>query len=413
MSSLLSAIIKEDILTKFNARIVATIVALVLTFSFTTPRSAPAATSGDPVTVYAILSVTGNAAFFGGAEAQLLKVVADTVNAKGGINGHPVEFSVLDDQTNPQIAIQLVNEVIGKHVPLFIGPSVPASCLAAGPLIDKTGPISICLNPAARPAPGSFQFAPYYDSVQLATAWLRYFREHGITRIAMFDSTDSSGRDADQAFDVAFRLPENAGMTKVTEEHYSPTDVTVTATMVRIKAAKPQAIVSYNTGLPFGTVLHAMHDVGVDVPIATSGVNMTYEQMKQYSSFMPSQVLFGGTLGWAPGVVGPGPIRDAQNTYLAALHKAGLRPSASYSTAWDPALLAVEVLRAVGPSADPEKARAYLSALHGWVATQGVYDFKSFPQRGVGTNAALILRWDKTKQDFVPASGRGGTKLTP
>jgi branched-chain amino acid transport system substrate-binding protein len=266
----------------------------------------------------------------------------------------------------------------------------------------------MCLNPSGHPAPGSYQFALYADSTQVMAAFLRYFRERGLTRIAVLDANEASGRDGDAAVGWAFRLPENKNLVMVAQEHFNPGDATVAAQLANIKAAGAQAIVAYSVGLPFGTVLRSMRDAGVDLPVATSGGNMTPEQMHQYAQFAPTDVLFGGTIAWAPGDIGPGPIRDVQTAYVAALRKNGLQPEAPYVTVWDPALLTVDALRKLGPDADAASIRAYIAGLHGWVATQGVFDFTGFPQHGVGVNSVLLMRWDKDTQTFVPASKRGG-----
>jgi branched-chain amino acid transport system substrate-binding protein len=367
-----------------------------------------AATSGPPVEIYAILSTTGNNGFFGSAEARALKVIESTVNAGNGIKGRPVQFTILDDQTSPQVTVQLMNGLIAKNVPLFLGPSFPGGCFAVLPIIGKTGPVGMCLNPSGHPVPGSYQFALYADSTQVAAGFLRYFRERGITRLAILDANEASGRDGDVAFNWAMRLPENKGLTLVAQEHFNPTDSTVAAQLANIKSAGAQAIISYTVGLPFGTVLRSMRDAGMDLPVATSGGNMVPEQMKQYAAFTPSDVLFGGTIAWAPGTIGKGPIRDAQMAYVAALEKNGLKPEAPFVTVWDPALLAIDTLTKLGPDTDASSVRAYIAGLHGWVATQGVFDFTGFPQHGVGVNSVLIMRWDKATQTFVAASKRGG-----
>jgi branched-chain amino acid transport system substrate-binding protein len=328
----------------------------------------------------------------------------------GGIQGRPLHFNILDDQTNTQLDVQFANDLAAKKVPLFLGPNIPAACFATGPIIDKTGPLSLCLNPFGHPAPGSYQYAPFADSYQVAAGTLRYYRERGITRIAMLNATDGTGRDSDLAFAYAFRLPENRNMTLVAQEHYAPGDVSVSAQLAHIKATNPQALISYNTGAPFGTVLRGMHDDGIDVPVATSGGNMTYGQMQQYAQFIPSELDFGAQLAFAPGDIAPGPVRDKQLAFVATLKKASLRPEAGYETVWDPAQLAVDIMRHIPADADAAAARAYLAKLHGWVGLDGVYDFIGFPQRGIGVNAVLIMRWDPSTKTFVPASRRGGAK---
>lgn len=392
-----------------SARVRAAVTATLATVAF---GAAPAlaATGGPPVEITAILSTTGPNGFFGSAEARALGAIESAVNAGGGINGRPVKFAILDDQSSPQITVQLLSGLLGGKTGIFLGPSFPAGCFAALPVIGKNGPVGLCLNPSGHPAPGSYEFALYADSTQVAAGVLRYFRERGITRIALLDANEASGRDGDVAFNWAFRLPENKGLQLVAQEHFNPSDSTVTAQLTAIKAANAQAIVSYTVGLPFGTVLRGMRDAGMDLPVATTGGNMTPEQMHQYASFLPSDVLFGGTIAWAPGDIGPGPIHDAQSAYVAALHKAGLEPQAPYVTVWDPAMLVVDALRKLGPDADAAHLRDYLAGLHGWTATQGVFDFTAFPQHGVGVNSVLIMRWDAAKAQFVPASRRGGAR---
>jgi branched-chain amino acid transport system substrate-binding protein len=375
------------------------------------PVRALATTSGAPVEIDVVLSTSGAGAFFGQAEARALKVVESTINAGSGVRGRPVAFTILDDQTNPQTAVQLVSGLAAKNVPLFLGPSVPASCFSVGPMIDKTGPVGLCLNPAGHPQPGSFQYTTFADSLGVASAFLTYFRERGLTRIALIDATDASGHDADIAFEAAFKLPENAKLVKVDEEHYAPGDISVSAQLERIKAANAQAIVSYNTGLPFGTVLRGMRDAGIDVPVATSGGNMTYGQMTTYAPFLPTEVLFGGTVAWSPGDARIAAVKQMQLAYVAALDKAGMKPEGGYATVWDPAILAVAVLSALGPDTDATKVRAYLTGLQGWSGIQGVYDFKRYPQRGVGAEAVLVMRWDATKKTFVAAGRAPGVAL--
>ena len=72
-----------------------------------------------------ILSLTGVAAFLGRSAQRDFERVETYVNAHGGIKGRPIKFVISDDQTSPQVAVQLTNQLIAKNVPLMLGPSTP------------------------------------------------------------------------------------------------------------------------------------------------------------------------------------------------------------------------------------------------------------------------------------------------
>ena len=133
-------------------------------FALSSSAVAADTVSPAPLDVNAIISTTGGAAFIGNIEVRALRVLEDQINASGGIHGRPMHFNVLDDQTNPQLDVQFANQLAAKDVPLFLGPNIPAGCFATGPIVEKTGPLSLCLNPFGHPPPGSYQFAPFPDS---------------------------------------------------------------------------------------------------------------------------------------------------------------------------------------------------------------------------------------------------------
>ena len=94
------------------------------------PFRAPAA---DPYEITAVLPLTGSVALLGNAVAKSLALLEDRVNKSGGINGRPVKFVILDDQSNPTTSVQLVNRIVASKVPVMIGPSLNATCSAVSP----------------------------------------------------------------------------------------------------------------------------------------------------------------------------------------------------------------------------------------------------------------------------------------
>jgi branched-chain amino acid transport system substrate-binding protein len=150
--------------------------------------------------------------------------------------------------------------------------------------------------------------------------------------------------------------------------------------------------------------------IGLDVPIAATNADMTYVQMKQYASFLPKELLFPGSPYLAATAPTPG-ARDAQRRFFDAMSAAGIRPDFIYSVAWDPALIAVEALRKVGPSASADQLRTFIENLHGFNGILGEYDFRDGSQRGLTEGNVMMMRWDSTKETWVAVSRLGGQPL--
>jgi branched-chain amino acid transport system substrate-binding protein len=105
-----------------------------------------------------------------------------------------------------------------------------------------------------------------------------------------------------------------------------------------------------------------------------------------------------------PEATKPGPLHDAQSAYTAAFKSVGVRPDEGHILAWDPTMIVVTALRALGPDANATQIRDYILHLHGWVGVDGVYDFAAGDQRGIGENSAAVARWDAKRDTWVRVS---------
>jgi branched-chain amino acid transport system substrate-binding protein len=332
------------------------------------------------------------------------------VNASGGIDGRPLHFVVFDDQTNPATAVQLEAAIMAKHVPVILGPTSTGSCAAVAPLV-KDGVVQYFFSPALQPPAGSTTFAAGNSTRDLARAALRYLRERGWTRIAMITSTDASGEDGERVFPENLKLPENQNLSLVAHERFGTSDVSITAQIAHIKAAQPQALLIWTTGPPFGTVLHAMSDAGLDIPVMVSPADLIRAQVMQYAAFSPSQMYFiGGGFG-SHDVLRSGPLHDAQQTFITALRGQNVDAESINTYSWDPALVVVQALRHLGASATAPQLHAYIEQMHDVAGANGLYDFRDGSQRGLGLSSAVVVRWDSKNSTFVAASSGGGAPL--
>jgi branched-chain amino acid transport system substrate-binding protein len=229
-----------------------------------------------------------------------------------------------------------------------------------------------------------------------------------LTRVAVVTTTDATGRDFEASFNAVFALPENKAFQVVTNEHFNPTDLAASAQVARIKNASVQAVVSGCIGAPTITLLRAINEGGLNVPVAAANGNMLYQEMAQLQSIMPAELIFPSYRAITSGDVRPGPIRDAQTLFFTALKTAGLRPDAANVTAWDPVMIAMDALRHTGPNPTAQQIHAYIEGLHSFAGVNGIYDFRDGSQRGISASAVVVDRWDVAKQTFVVVSKPGG-----
>ena len=373
---------------------------------------ASAAPAADPYKIHAILPLTGGAAFLGKGEQQALQLFEKLINQEGGVAGQPLEFVYHDDQTSPQTTVQITNGILPEKPAVMVGSSIVAMCSAMAPLL-REGPFDYCLSPGVHPAAGSYQYSTSTDTHALIEAIVRYFRLRGLTKIAFMSSTDASGQDAERGFDEVTKLAENSGIQVVERQRFNPTDVSVSAQIERIKAANPQAFIAWSTGAPIATVFKAMLQAGLDVPFATTNGNQTYAQMNQYKEFLPKQ-LYIPTSVFLPheGLFQLDPqVEEQQKKFYASFKAANVKPDNMSALAWDPANLVIAALRKLGPKATAKDIKDFVDAQTAFPGINGIYDFKTVPQRGLTVKNALVTRWTPAADTWTVVSEPTGTPL--
>jgi branched-chain amino acid transport system substrate-binding protein len=386
------------------------IAALTLCFLLLSGFVSRASAAAEPYEINVILSLTGGAAFLGKQEQQALDILSGVVNKQGGIAGRPVKFAISDDQSSPQVAVQLMQGIVAKKAPVVLGASLLGPCAAMNPLAEQAGPVIYCLSPGIEPKPNGYLFSASAAAIDDMMTIARYLRAKHWTRVALIVPTDATGQVFDEAFARALALPENKSIVVVDHQHFANTDLTVAGQAQHAKASNPQVIIGWGTGAPFGTVIRAINDIGWDGPVIGGVGNMIYAQLAQYAQFMPKEMYFSGRRAVTE-AARPGPVLDRQRLYFGAFAASGNRPDFANSLPWDPAMIVIDALRHLGTNATAQQVRDYILALHSWAGVNGIYDFRDGRQRGIGIDAVVIDRWDAKTNRFTAASRPGGDVL--
>jgi branched-chain amino acid transport system substrate-binding protein len=386
-----------------------------LTLSLGAALAALPASAQTPYEIHVMLALTGGGAFLGQAEQKSLQLAEKVVNQTGGIQGAPLKFTFHDDQTSPQVAVQVANEILASKPQVLLGSSIVATCSAIGPLM-QSGPVEYCFSPGIHPAAGSYVFTASVSTHDLAIALVRYFRMKGWTKLAIMTSTDASGQDAENNLKEVVAMPENKdkGVTIVENAHFNTSDVSVTAQIERVKAAGPQAMIAWSTGAPVATVFRGIQQAGLDIPIGTTDGNMTYAQMNQFAAFLPKRLYIPASQWVAlenPSIKLDPAVEAAQQAYYKVFKEAGLQPEVSSELAWEPAMIVVDALRKLGPKATATQIRDHIAHLKGYAGVNGIYDFTKTPQRGLDIDNAVVTTWNPQSKLWEPVSKLTGIPL--
>lgn len=384
--------------------------------SSSSPATTKAAATGTsapatPYVIHAILSETGGAAFLGSREAKALDKLAGQVNASGGIDGHPVQFSIQDNQTSPATAVSLATPLVSSGVPFILNGSVVAVDKAVDDLATANGPFVYDLSPGAHPASGSMEFSAGLSTTFMAQTYLTYFKSKGITNIAAITSTDASGVDGFNQLKATLAKPEFSSFNLLTHQTFDPTAVSVTSQLSVIKAKNPQAIIIWTTGTPLGTVLNGMSSLGMEnIPTVTTDGNAAYAELTHFASILPKTFYFPvGPLYLPPSDITNAEVSAKVKAFDSAVAAAGGHPGVAWGLSWDPAQLLIGAIQKLGINATAPQIQNYMQNLHNVPGIFGIYNTSVSDHRGLATSDETLTQWNGSS--FTPVSGPGGVPL--
>jgi len=155
-----------------------------------------------------------------------------------------------------------------------------------------------------------------------------------------------------------------------------------------------------------------MIQANFNVPMATSDGNMTYQQMKNYASFLPEQLYIpaGQYVIRDPPLVPPA-VAEEQAEFYRVFDGAAVKPDEPSELAWQPAMIVIHALRTLGTNASAEQIRNFIANLQNYPSIDGMLNFKTVPQRGLSVDNAVMTLWSKQKQVWQVVSKPGGAPL--
>src|SRR5512137_120975 len=346
----------------------------------------------EPIKIGALFSITGPASFLGAPEEKTARMLAEKINASGGVNGQKLQLVIKDTAGSPEKAVSFAKQLIEEEKVLaIIGPSTSGETMKIKDLCQENQvPLVSCaaaetiVNPVA---PYVFK-VPQKDSQ--AVTWIyRTMKDKGITNIAILTSTEGFGvAGKKQLEDLA--KPE--GIQILANEVYDKQATDLTDVLTKVKGnSSVQAVVNWSIVPAQSIVAKNMKQLGLSVPLFQSHGfgNLKYVQQAGVAA---EGILFpAGRLL----VVADLPDSHPQKRVLAAYKKDyQSRYKEDVSTfgghGYDSLMVVVEALKKAG-APDRDKVRDAIENLQGFVGTAGVFNFSATDHTGLGLEAFQML----------------------
>jgi len=237
-----------------------------------TATAQPTATPKAPYKVGAVLALTGLSSNLGVPEKQTLEMMVADINAKGGINGHPLEVIIYDNETVAEKAVTLVNRLIEQDKVLaIIGPSTTGDSLAVIDAVTTAKmPLVSCAAGIAIVTPVEQRYwvfkTPQADR-EAVTEIYKYMQAKGITRVALITNTSGFGAGG-RGFLQS--LASSYGMTVVDDQTYSAGDTSMQSQLTHIKGTNAQAVINWDTDQQAAIVASDMQRLQMNIPLYCS-----------------------------------------------------------------------------------------------------------------------------------------------
>jgi len=347
--------------------------------------------AAEPIRVGAILAVTGPASFLGGPESKTLTMLAEEVNAKGGINGHKVELYIMDSGANPEKAVSFAKQLIEeKKVLAILGPSTSGETMKIKGIAEEGKTIllscaaaEVIVNPVAK-----WVFKTPQKDSDAVQAIFNQMKRMKISKIGVLSGNTGFGKAGKGQIEKL--APEN-GITILASEVYDKTATDLTAEVTKLKADNVQALVNWSIVPAQSIVIKNARQIGFVGPIFQSHGFGNIKYVEAAGPAAEGVIFPAGRLLVADQLSDSNPQKPVLLKYKNDYEKMYKEEASTFGGhAYDAFMILATAIEKSG-STDKEKVRDAIENMRGFVGTGGIFDFSAQDHNGLDIDAFELL----------------------
>jgi branched-chain amino acid transport system substrate-binding protein len=232
--------------------------------------------AAQPIKVGTIFPLSGGAGPNGQAVTNAVKVMAEMLNAQGGVLGRQIAVISKDDESTPAVGVSRANELISEKVDVIIAAWNSPVVLAMQPVIARANILDITAVAKADPIL-SGEGNPYairinssngQDAGVIARALIQTL---GAKRIGFLTQNDAYGNGAQAAIEQELGKLGKPYEVVVTEK-FPFKQIDFRVQLANVKQAKPDAVVAINaaesSGMP--ALIQQYRQAGIDAKLVAA-----------------------------------------------------------------------------------------------------------------------------------------------
>lgn len=223
-----------------------------------------------PYIIGAVFDVSGPASPLGTPEQDTVKMLVKKINAKGGIDGHPLQVIYYDNGSEEAKSVMAMKKLIeSDKVLAIIGPSQTGTTLAGAQTIEAAQiPLISCAAGVGIVDPVKpWIFKTAQSDVHAVKKVFDYCKAHHLNRIALISVSNAFGDSGKKQLEL--QAP-GAHVSIVTKESFGDKDTDMKAQLMRIRQSNAQAVVCWGTNPGPALVAKNMKELGIKVPLLMS-----------------------------------------------------------------------------------------------------------------------------------------------
>ena len=348
------------------------------------------------ITVGVTVSATGPAASLGIPEKNTLELMPKE------IGGQKVNYILLDDASDTTTAVNNTRKLITEHkVDVVIGSTITPASLAMVDVVAEAQTPMISMAASARivepvDAKKRWVFKTPQNDIMMALAIATHMAANGVKTVGFIGFADAYGEGWWQEFQKAGGLKS---LQIVASERYNRNDTSVTGQVLKLVAAKPDAVLIAGSGTPAALPQKALKERGYAGKIYQTHGVANNDFLRVGGKDVEGTILPSGPMLVAAQLPDSHPAKKSALEYVTKYEAVHGKGSASTfgGHAWDAGLLmqraAAEALKKAQPGTPAFRAalRDALEGVTNLAGAHGIFNMSPNDHNGLDQRGSVMV----------------------